>query len=78
MRGAQTQVKASLMVRRLCHSLIPNRVDGLPTILRLFPGSNMLLARLATKKAKPDGQFHLTGDLVEDFMSQQTVRDLPG
>lgn len=41
-------------------------------------GGNRLQARLATKKAKPDGQFFLTADLVEDFMVDIKLKDLPG
>lgn len=41
-------------------------------------GGNRLQARLATKRAKPDGQFFLTADLVEDFMYEIKLRDLPG
>ncbi|XP_068628230.1 DNA repair protein Rev1 [Battus philenor] len=41
-------------------------------------GGNRLQARLATKKAKPDGQFFLTSDLVEDFMVNINLRELPG
>ncbi|XP_078719445.1 DNA repair protein REV1 isoform X1 [Lampetra fluviatilis] len=41
-------------------------------------GSNMLLARLATRKAKPDGQFHLRLEVVEEFMRSQPVSCLPG
>lgn len=41
-------------------------------------GGNRLQARLATKKAKPDGQFFLTADLVEDFMIDIKLKDLPG
>lgn len=41
-------------------------------------GGNRLQARLATKKAKPDGQFFLTSDLIEDFMFNIKLSDLPG
>lgn len=41
-------------------------------------GGNRLQARLATKRAKPDGQFFLSEDLVEDFMYDINLRDLPG
>ena len=41
-------------------------------------GPNILLARLATKKAKPNGQFMVTQHMVEDFMAVFSVRDLPG
>lgn len=41
-------------------------------------GGNRLQARLATKRAKPDGQFFLTEDLIEDFIFDIKLRDLPG
>ncbi|KAJ8720343.1 hypothetical protein PYW07_012386 [Mythimna separata] len=41
-------------------------------------GGNRLQARLATKRAKPDGQFFLTEDLIEDFIYEIKLRDLPG
>ncbi|XP_043465500.1 DNA repair protein Rev1 [Leptopilina heterotoma] len=41
-------------------------------------GSNKLQARLATKKAKPDGQFHLTEESVLNFVGTLNVKDLPG
>lgn len=41
-------------------------------------GENKLLARLATKKAKPDGQFHLVGTKAINFIRTLNVRDLPG
>ncbi|KAB7498160.1 DNA repair protein REV1 [Armadillidium nasatum] len=41
-------------------------------------GPNMVTARLATKKAKPNGQFFLAAGDVEDFMLLQNVTDLPG
>lgn len=41
-------------------------------------GGNRLQARLATKRAKPDGQFFLTAELVEDLMFDIKLRDLPG
>ncbi|XP_069844629.1 DNA repair protein REV1 isoform X4 [Dipodomys merriami] len=41
-------------------------------------GSNILLARMATRKAKPDGQYHLQPDEVDDFIRGQLVINLPG
>ncbi|XP_051008710.1 DNA repair protein REV1 isoform X2 [Acomys russatus] len=41
-------------------------------------GSNILLARMATRKAKPDGQYHLQPDEVDDFIRGQLVTNLPG
>jgi DNA repair protein REV1 len=40
--------------------------------------SNMLLARLATKKAKPNNQWQLNDDQVEEFMQSLKLADLPG
>ncbi|XP_053379296.1 DNA repair protein REV1-like [Mercenaria mercenaria] len=40
--------------------------------------SSILLARMATRKAKPNGQFLLTEDLVMDYMKSQPIKDLPG
>ncbi|XP_078589278.1 DNA repair protein REV1-like isoform X2 [Branchiostoma floridae x Branchiostoma japonicum] len=40
--------------------------------------SSVLLARMATKRAKPNGQFYLPPEDVLDFVSPQTVRELPG
>ncbi|XP_009807586.2 DNA repair protein REV1 isoform X1 [Gavia stellata] len=41
-------------------------------------GSNILLARMATRKAKPDGQYHLKPEEVDDFIRGQFVTSLPG
>lgn len=38
----------------------------------------MLLARLANRAAKPNGQYYVTSEYVEEFMRKQNVRDLPG
>ncbi|XP_004343692.2 hypothetical protein CAOG_06968 [Capsaspora owczarzaki ATCC 30864] len=39
---------------------------------------NMLLARMATKRAKPSGQFYLAPHKGLEFMLTQAVGDLPG
>ncbi|KAK6348623.1 deoxycytidyl transferase [Orbilia javanica] len=41
-------------------------------------GANVLLAKLALRKAKPAGQYHLKPDEFVDFVSPLKVRDLPG
>lgn len=41
-------------------------------------GANRLQARLATKKAKPGGQFYLKPNYVEDYMLKVPVSELPG
>lgn len=40
-------------------------------------GHNVLLAKLAIKKAKPNGHFHLHGD-IDTFLESLNLKDLPG
>ncbi|XP_073768289.1 DNA repair protein REV1 isoform X1 [Danio rerio] len=40
--------------------------------------SNILLARMATRKAKPKGQYLLRSEEVDDFIRDQPVSSLPG
>ncbi|XP_041989924.1 DNA repair protein REV1-like isoform X2 [Salvia splendens] len=39
---------------------------------------NMLMARLATRTAKPDGQFHIPPGKVDDYLFTLPVKELPG
>ncbi|XP_010538632.1 PREDICTED: DNA repair protein REV1 isoform X2 [Tarenaya hassleriana] len=41
-------------------------------------GSTMLMARLATRTAKPAGQFHIPSDKVDEYLDQLPVDVLPG
>lgn len=41
-------------------------------------GGNILLAKVALRKAKPAGQFHLKPDAVLDFIGDLAISDLPG
>ena len=41
-------------------------------------GANILLAKLALRKAKPAGQYHLRAEEIPEFMQNLNVRDLPG
>ncbi|XP_069034986.1 DNA repair protein REV1 isoform X2 [Lepisosteus oculatus] len=41
-------------------------------------GSNILLARMATRRAKPNGQYYLKPEEVDDFIRDQLVTTLPG
>lgn len=41
-------------------------------------GSNILLARMATRKAKPDGHYFLKSEEVDDFIRDLPVTSLPG
>lgn len=47
-------------------------------VYNLFLGPNILLARLATRKAKPNGQYQVTVTEAKDFIKDQPVRNLPG
>ncbi|CAF0732253.1 unnamed protein product [Adineta steineri] len=40
--------------------------------------SNMLLARLATRQAKPNGQCYIEKGYEQEFISKQKIIDLPG
>ena len=39
---------------------------------------NMLLARMATRKAKPNGQYYLPTSEVQSYLADQPAADLPG
>lgn len=41
-------------------------------------GENILLSRLATKRAKPNGQFRVKPEDTRRFMAEQRLSDLPG
>lgn len=43
-----------------------------------FTIQNLQQARLATKKAKPNGQFYLTKENVEAYFADVSLGDLPG
>ncbi|KAK0422003.1 hypothetical protein QR680_007307 [Steinernema hermaphroditum] len=55
-----------------------NAATGCPVSVGIGP--NLLLARLATKKAKPNGQYMVENDpyAIENFMRDVKVADLPG
>ncbi|KAK4284534.1 hypothetical protein QN277_001353 [Acacia crassicarpa] len=39
---------------------------------------NMLMARIATKTAKPNGQYYITPEMVDDHLCQLLISELPG
>jgi DNA repair protein REV1 len=39
---------------------------------------NILLARLATRRAKPGGSYYLTSDEISEFLAPLDIRDLHG
>lgn len=43
-----------------------------------FSGPNILLARMATRVAKPNGQHQLQEEEALAFLKDKSVRDLPG
>ena len=44
----------------------------------LHEGPNILLAKMATRVAKPNGQFYVSPEKVFTFMNDKLVKDLPG
>lgn len=59
------------MVTRLCTSL-------LYFMCSCFSGPNILVSRLATREAKPNGQHLINPDEVDEFMKGQAIGNLPG
>jgi nucleotidyltransferase/DNA polymerase involved in DNA repair len=55
---------------------VPASVRALWHKQQFCVGTNMLLARLATKGAKPNGQFFVEN--AQTFIASQKVSDLPG
>ncbi|XP_067644830.1 DNA repair protein Rev1 [Eurosta solidaginis] len=41
-------------------------------------GGNKLQARMATKRAKPDGQYQLHSDAAQEYMADIKIEELPG
>ena len=41
-------------------------------------GGNILLAKVALRKAKPMGQYHVKPEMVLEFLGELNVQDLPG
>lgn len=41
-------------------------------------GANRIQARMATKRAKPNGQFHLLPEEVSEYFRNISINDLPG
>lgn len=41
-------------------------------------GENLLQARMATKKAKPDNAWFINSNEIEDFLAESAVENLPG
>ncbi|XP_049932652.1 DNA repair protein REV1 [Nymphaea colorata] len=39
---------------------------------------NMLMARLATRRAKPNGQYYIPGEKVDDYLADLPIKELPG
>ena len=47
-------------------------------IFARFLGPSILIARLATRVAKPNGLHHVSLGEVTDFIKDKSLRDLPG
>lgn len=66
------------LIKRSIHSSSFMKSNSLLLCSSSSPGSNILLARLATRKAKPDGQYFLRSEDVDDFIRDLPVTSLPG
>ncbi|KAI6232909.1 Arachidonate--CoA ligase [Aphelenchoides fujianensis] len=49
-----------------------------PLLIPLAAGPSPLMARLATRKAKPNGQHHVRQELVGEFMKRVPLTAIPG
>ena len=54
-----------------------NKINKLGYI-EYVSGPNILIARLATKVAKPNGQHYVSPDKVEEFIRDVPVKNIPG
>lgn len=68
------QAKADEIAQKLRDSV----KDNTGCTVSVGIGGNILLAKVALRKAKPAGQFHLKPDAVLGFIGNLTVQDLPG
>lgn len=64
-------------VEKLCSELRSKVFDITKCSVSTGCSNNVLLAKLALRHAKPDGQFYLHDDIT-DFLRDINVRDLPG
>jgi DNA repair protein REV1 len=64
-------------VEDLCSNFRKNILKLTKCTVSIGASHNVLLAKLATKRIKPDGQFYLYED-VNLFLKKVLVRDLPG
>jgi DNA repair protein REV1 len=62
------------MARRIRSDIFDS--TGCPASIGIGP--NILLARLATREAKPNGQFELCADNARQLVCRMAVADLPG
>ena len=68
------QAKADHLAQKLRHEVL----EQTGCAVSVGIGGNILLAKVALRKAKPAGQYHLKPDDVLDFIGQLEVQNLPG
>lgn len=68
---------ANKSVREFCEEIRADIFRLTRCSISIGVSSNVLLAKLAIKKAKPDGFFHLHEN-IESFLNGTKVRDIPG
>ncbi|TAQ88224.1 hypothetical protein B7494_g3449 [Chlorociboria aeruginascens] len=62
----------------IAHSLRNRIKDKTGCAVSVGIGGNILLAKVALRKAKPAGQYQIKPEEVLDFVGELTVQDLPG
>lgn len=67
----------STVVQKLCENIRKDILELTRCPVSIGASRNVLLAKLATKEAKPMGQFYLDHD-IELFLSKTPVKSLPG
>lgn len=58
--------------------MISSTVSDIRCLVSIGISHNVLCAKLATRKAKPAGSFHLMKEDTEAFVAELDVKSLPG
>lgn len=74
---ASSYVASGVLVEELCQDIRNTVFDLTGCSVSVGAGGNVLLAKLANKKAKPNGYFHLHEN-IHGFLSALPVKALPG
>lgn len=76
--GENSIVREQAKAQEIAHSLRHEVKTKTECNVSVGIGANILLAKLALRKAKPAGQYHVKPDEALDFVGQLRVQELPG